>query len=116
MVHTAGMRFKVVAALATVVLLVVGAVAVSASLAAGDRATATEPAPAATDQPRTDHPGRPVKGPDERWKKPSPAEKARTMRKLTREHARGMRAWARCKSTGRDDCVRPLPPGLAKKQ
>jgi hypothetical protein len=38
------------------------------------------------------------------------------MKRLTREHARGMRDWARCKATGRDDCVRPLPPGLAKKR
>jgi hypothetical protein len=110
------MRFTVFAALAAALLLLVGAVAVSATVTAGDRATATERAPAATDRPGPDHSDRPGNSRDKPWKRFSPAERSETMRRLAREHARGMRAWARCKATGRDDCVRPLPPGLAKKR
>jgi hypothetical protein len=50
------------------------------------------------------------------WKAMSPRERERTMTRLAEEHAAGMRAWAACVADGRDDCEKPLPPGLAKRQ
>ena len=38
------------------------------------------------------------------------------MATLSREHADAMQKWSDCVAAGRDDCVRPLPPGLAKKR
>lgn len=50
------------------------------------------------------------------WQAMSPRERERTMRRLAEEHATGMEAWGSCVAEGRDDCEKPLPPGLAKKQ
>lgn len=50
------------------------------------------------------------------WKQLAPEERATLMRKLTTEHSEGMRAWGECVAAGRDDCSRPLPPGLAKRR
>jgi hypothetical protein len=100
-------KLWVVAAATAAVLVVAGPVAVSATL--------TGHHPAAASRSTSASPSRP-KAPVDAWKHLSPRDKARTMKRLTREHARGMRAWARCKASGRDNCVRPLPPGLAKKR
>ena len=37
------------------------------------------------------------------------------MAKLVRAHEIGMKKFAACRAAGRDDCVKPLPPGLAKR-
>jgi hypothetical protein len=50
------------------------------------------------------------------WKDLTPAQRASTMAKLTRAHAEGMKEFATCVAAGRADCVRPLPPGLAKRR
>jgi hypothetical protein len=50
------------------------------------------------------------------WKKMTPQQREQTMTRLAQEHAAGMRAWVTCKADGRDDCEKPVPPGLAKKQ
>lgn len=55
-------------------------------------------------------------GPGAAWKALTPAQKAKKMAELSREHARGMQKWADCVAAGRDDCERPLPPGLAKRR
>ena len=49
------------------------------------------------------------------WKALSPSERASLMAKLVRAHEIGMRKFAACRAAGRDDCVKPLPPGLAKR-
>ena len=43
-------------------------------------------------------------------------EHAELMRVLTRRHRVGMQQWSRCRSAGRDECEKPLPPGLAKRR
>lgn len=50
------------------------------------------------------------------WGAMSPRERERIMSRFAEAHAAGMRSWARCVSDGSDDCEKPLPPGLAKKQ
>ena len=45
----------------------------------------------------------------------TPGQRTGRMAALAREHAAGMRRWRECTSAGREDCVRPLPPGLAKR-
>jgi hypothetical protein len=50
------------------------------------------------------------------WQAMSPRQRERTMRRLAEEHAAGMKAFGSCVADGRDDCEKPLPPGLAKKQ
>ena len=50
------------------------------------------------------------------WKGMTPRQRDRTMARLAEEHAQGMRAWARCVADDGDDCEKPMPPGLAKKQ
>jgi hypothetical protein len=50
------------------------------------------------------------------WIAMSPREREQTMERLAQEHASGMRSWAQCVADGRDDCEKPMPPGLAKKQ
>lgn len=52
----------------------------------------------------------------EAWKAMTPTQREQTMARFAEEHASGMRAWAQCVSEGRDDCEKPLPPGMAKKQ
>ena len=37
------------------------------------------------------------------------------MAKLVRAHEIGMKKFAACRAAGRDDCVKPLPPGHAKR-
>jgi hypothetical protein len=49
-------------------------------------------------------------------KKLSPEQHATMMEELARQHAGGMKEWTKCVADRRDDCVRPLPPGLAKKR
>ena len=50
------------------------------------------------------------------------ADRAGEMAELAQEHADGMKAWAACVKEAGDDpakraaCVKPLPPGLAKKR
>ena len=38
------------------------------------------------------------------------------MAELSQRHADAMQKWADCVAAGKDDCVRPLPPRLAKKR
>jgi hypothetical protein len=49
------------------------------------------------------------------WKALTPARRRSRMAALARQHAAGMRRWGECTSAGREDCVRPVPPGLAKR-
>ena len=51
-----------------------------------------------------------------RWHGMSQQQREATMRRLSTEHASGMKAWAKCHAADRDDCSKPMPPGLAKKQ
>ena len=37
------------------------------------------------------------------------------MKRLTTQHAKGMKAFGACVKAGRSDCEKPLPPGLAKR-
>jgi hypothetical protein len=109
------MRSWVVAALTAAVLLLVGSTAVGATHRTGDPAPASDSAPGRSESA----PGladRPGKARNDAWKSLGPAQKADLMKKLTREHADGMRAWDACKAAGRDDCVRPVPPGHAKRR
>jgi hypothetical protein len=103
------MRIRAVVALAAAVLLLLGATLWST-------VGATESSDDSARPPGWGRADRPGKGPDDAWKKLSPTQKADTMQRLSREHARGMRAWAACKAAGRDDCVRPMPPGHAKRR
>lgn len=122
----------VVAAVAVAVLLVAALPALAVSLASRDGADGSDGARAAqhgqghgrhlgqklAKQDRKALKGRlgPHRGPDAAWKKLTPAEKAKKMATLSREHADGMKKWADCLAAGRDDCERPLPPGLAKRR
>ena len=56
------------------------------------------------------------RGPGSAFQDLTPAEKAKKMAELSREHAEGMEKWADCVAAGKDDCERPLPPGLAKRR
>ena len=49
------------------------------------------------------------------WHDLTPQQRARKMARLAQRHAAAMRKWAACVRAGRTDCVRPLPPGLAKR-
>jgi hypothetical protein len=55
------------------------------------------------------------KGSLDAWKELTPRQRAKKMAVLTRAHTAGMKKWAKCTAAGRNDCVRPLPPGLAKR-
>jgi len=55
------------------------------------------------------------KGSLDAWKQLTPRQRAQKMAVLTRAHTAGMKKWARCTAAGRNDCVRTLPPGLAKR-
>ena len=59
---------------------------------------------------------KPGKAALEAWKKLTPAQKAKRMAELAREHADGMERWADCVAAGRTGCERPVPPGLAKRE
>jgi len=49
------------------------------------------------------------------WRDLTPQQRARKMARLAHRHAAAMRTWAACVRAGRTDCVRPRPPGLAKR-
>jgi hypothetical protein len=49
------------------------------------------------------------------WKRLTPAQREATMAKLVHEHTTGMKKFSACVAAGRQDCVKPLPPGLAKR-
>lgn len=55
------------------------------------------------------------------WHMLTPAQREKRMTELAKAHAQGMREWAECVSSGRDQgtkrdaCEKPLPPGLAKR-
>ena len=49
------------------------------------------------------------------WHDLTPKQRARKMARLAQRHATAMRKWAACMQAGKTDCVRPLPPGLAKR-
>jgi hypothetical protein len=62
--------------------------------------------------------GHATKGQDKsltKWKAMTPARREATMTRLAREHAAGMKVFSACVAAGRHDCVKPLPPGLAKR-
>lgn len=50
------------------------------------------------------------------WKALSPGQRHNLMKRLSREHADGMKAFVDCVKAGRSDCEKPLPPGLAKRR
>ena len=50
------------------------------------------------------------------WKELTPDQRDELMKRLTREHRAGMKAYRACRSEGRAGCEKPLPPGLAKRQ
>lgn len=49
------------------------------------------------------------------WQQLTPEQRSALMRKLTTQHRKGMLAWEKCVAAARDDCTRPVPPGLAKR-
>jgi hypothetical protein len=49
------------------------------------------------------------------WKAMGPAQRRATMDRLVHEHAAGMTKFSACVAAGRQHCVKPLPPGLAKR-
>ena len=49
------------------------------------------------------------------WRDLTPQQRAWKMARLAQRHAAAMRKWAACVRAGRTDCVRPRPPGLAKR-
>jgi hypothetical protein len=49
------------------------------------------------------------------WTQLTPQQRAKKMAGLTRAHSTDMKKWSTCTAAGRTDCVRPLPPGLAKR-
>ena len=57
----------------------------------------------------------------EAWQMLSPSEKDKKMAALVEAHQQGMKTWTDCVAPSRNDaskrgkCVKPLPPGLAKK-
>jgi len=55
-------------------------------------------------------------GPGRAWKGLTPAQRADLMRRLSRDHADGMKAFGDCVQAGRSDCEKPLPPGHAKRR
>ena len=68
------------------------------------------------------HQGKPNQAWKQAWKALTPAERAAKMAELAQKHADGMKKFAACVKDAGDDsgarakCVRPLPPGQAKKQ
>ena len=49
------------------------------------------------------------------WQKMSGKQRGAKMKQLAAAHAKGMRQWTSCVAAGRQDCMRPVPPGLAMK-
>lgn len=68
------------------------------------------------------HHGKPDAAWKKAWKALTPAQRAARMAELAQQHADGMKLFAACVKAAGDDssarakCVRPLPPGQAKKQ
>src|SRR5690349_245402 len=68
------------------------------------------------------HHGKPGDAWKQEWKALTPAQRAAKMAELAQQHADGMKKFAACVKAAGDDasarskCVRPLPPGQAKKQ
>ena len=58
----------------------------------------------------------PKAGPGAEWRKLTAQQRAEKMAELAKEHAQAMQKWADCLAAGKTDCVRPLPPGLAKRR
>jgi hypothetical protein len=52
----------------------------------------------------------------EEWRKLTPEQRRDFMDKLIREHTEAMQEWGECVAADRDDCVMPVPPGLAKRR
>jgi Spy/CpxP family protein refolding chaperone len=52
----------------------------------------------------------------EEWRKLTPEQRRDFMEKLIREHTEAMKEWGECVAADRDDCVMPMPPGLAKQR
>lgn len=61
------------------------------------------------------HAGKQGHGPGAAWKALSPTQRGDLMKRLTTQHAKGMKAFGACVKAGRSDCEKPLPPGLAKR-
>ena len=59
--------------------------------------------------------GRQEPRPGAAWKALTPAQRSALMKRLTTQHAQGMKAFGKCVQAGRSDCEKPLPPGLAKR-
>lgn len=55
-------------------------------------------------------------GPGKLWKVLSPGQRHDLMKRLSRAHAEGRKAFADCVQAGRSECEKPLPPGLAKRR
>ena len=49
------------------------------------------------------------------WKAMTTAQREATMARLVREQTAGINEFSACVAAGRHDCVKPLPPGLAKR-
>lgn len=54
-------------------------------------------------------------GPGSDWRLLTPVQRTRLMADLVRRHTEGMQDWVDCVAAGLDGCVKPLPPGLAKR-
>jgi hypothetical protein len=131
--HTVGMpgplKTWMVAAIAVAVLLVAALPALAVTLASSDGDGTGRGQGAGHGQgwkkhvekkkadKQTEPPGkaRGRHGPGSAWKALTPAQKAKKMAELSREHADAMQKWAACVAAGRDDCERPVPPGHAKR-
>ena len=129
------MKRRIIAA--ALALAVAGSLSSAAIAFADDHATSPQPGksahagktdgddanePAGGGPPPWAHGGRADQGWKAAWHALTPAERKAKMSGLAKEHAAGMKTWAACAraagadSAARAKCVRPLPPGLAKKQ
>ena len=61
------------------------------------------------------HHAKPGKDAAKAWQELTPEERSKVMRELAREHRKDMLAWGACVAAAKDDCERPMPPGLAKR-
>jgi hypothetical protein len=139
-------RLAVISGLVAAALLVAGLVAAATQASPGsdEEAAVTQPAGSSAAAPQLRPHGQKVgkSGPpawarahkhhptgdhaDKAWKDAwhamTPAQRERRMTELARTHRQGMRQWAECvaaageDSTQRSACVKPLPPGLAKRR
>ncbi|MEO5852506.1 MAG: hypothetical protein ABIQ15_08330 [Nocardioides sp.] len=100
-----------------VMLVAVGLLAATSALTP-DQGTATvvaDPKVTADEDHEADKAKKAEKADKQRHGRPAWAH-AHDMKRLVREHREGMAAFTRCKARRGEDCVRPLPPGLAKKR